>query len=76
MASHENRRKRPPRQHLQRERFILAFLYRTSRIQRGIAGLQAIQGVAGVESVDVSDIVSGHLRYRYLVGNILQRIGW
>ncbi|MCJ1475378.1 hypothetical protein MMC13_004040 [Lambiella insularis] len=56
--------------------YILAFLYRTSSIQRGVAGLQAVEGVAGVENVDVSERVSGHLRYRYLVGSILQQIGW
>ena len=54
---------------------ILAFLYRTSSIQLGIAGLTPIGGLQGVENVDVSETVSGHLRYRYLIGKILQRIG-
>ncbi|MDA4133273.1 MAG: TMCO4 family protein, partial [Thaumarchaeota archaeon] len=30
----------------------------------------------GVENVDVSSIVSGHLRYRHLVGSVLKQIGW
>jgi hypothetical protein len=56
--------------------YILAFLYRTSAIQFGVAGIQEVEDVKGVENVNVSKIVSGHLRYQYLVGTILQRIGW
>jgi hypothetical protein len=56
--------------------YILGFLYRTSSWQYGVAGLEKIQGVQGVENFDVSDIVSGHLRYQYLVGSILKKIGW
>ncbi|TID24017.1 DUF726-domain-containing protein [Venturia nashicola] len=55
--------------------YVLAFLYRTSSIQYGVAGLRPAEYVKGVENVDVSDIVSGHLRYRYLTGAILKRIG-
>jgi hypothetical protein len=55
--------------------YILAFLYRTSSIQFGVAGLQEIE-VMGVQNVDVSSMVSGHLRYQYLVGSILEKIGW
>lgn len=55
--------------------YILAFLYRTSSIQYGVAGLRPAEYVKGVENVDVSDIVSGHLRYRYLTGAILKKIG-
>jgi hypothetical protein len=55
--------------------YILAFLYRTFGIQLGVAGLQAAQ-VKGVENVDVSSMVSGHLRYQYLAGTILEKIGW
>lgn len=55
--------------------YVLGFLYRTSSIQFGIAGLQPID-VSGVENVDVSELVSGHLRYQYLTGGILKRIGW
>lgn len=54
--------------------YILGFLYRTASIQYGIAGLQAVE-CSGVENVDVSDLVEGHLRFRYL-GNILrERVG-
>lgn len=56
--------------------YVLGFLYRTSSIQYGVAGLQKIQGIPTVENVDVSETVSGHLRYRYLVGSILKKIGW
>ncbi|KAL8827626.1 MAG: hypothetical protein Q9170_006938 [Blastenia crenularia] len=56
--------------------YVLGFLYRTSSIQYGVAGLQKIDGLPGVENVDVSETVSGHLRYRYLVGAILRRIGF
>ncbi|GME22222.1 uncharacterized protein LTHEOB_6161 [Neofusicoccum parvum] len=56
--------------------YILAFLYRTSSIQYGVAGLQKVEGVKGVENVDVSDLVSGHTRYRYLAGRILKKIGF
>lgn len=55
---------------------ILGFLYRTSSIQYGVAGLQKIEGLPSVENVDVSETVSGHLRYRYLVGAILKKIGF
>ncbi|KAF2090355.1 DUF726-domain-containing protein [Saccharata proteae CBS 121410] len=56
--------------------YVLAFLYRTSSIQYGIAGLQKVQGVTGIENVDVSDMVTGHTRYRYLTGRILKKIGF
>ncbi|KAL9638518.1 MAG: hypothetical protein Q9164_001503 [Protoblastenia rupestris] len=56
--------------------YVLGFLYRSSSIQYGVAGLQKISGIPSVENVDVSDAVSGHLRYRYLVGSILQKIGF
>ena len=56
--------------------YILGFLYRTSSIQLGIAGLQSVEDVPSVENVDVSDIVDGHLRYRYVVGSILKRVGF
>ena len=35
-----------------------------------------LKSFIGVENVDVSDTVSGHLRYRYLVGAILNQIGF
>ncbi|KAL1620736.1 hypothetical protein SLS56_009556 [Neofusicoccum ribis] len=54
---------------------ILGFLYRTSSVQLGVAGLQEVQGVQGVENVDVSAMVDGHTRYRWLTGTILKKIG-
>ncbi|KAL9035443.1 MAG: hypothetical protein Q9180_004860 [Flavoplaca navasiana] len=56
--------------------YILGFLYRTSSIQYGVAGLQKIEGLSNVMNLDVSETVSGHLRYRYLVGSILKTIGF
>ncbi|KAL9104777.1 MAG: hypothetical protein Q9163_000327 [Psora crenata] len=56
--------------------YVLGFLYRGSSLQNGVAGLQRIEGIPSVENVDVSETVSGHLRYRYLVGSILKRIGF
>ncbi|KAI4160097.1 MAG: hypothetical protein LQ342_006048 [Letrouitia transgressa] len=54
---------------------ILAFLYRTSSVQYGVAGLSPISGLPGIENVDVSETVTGHLRYRFLIGAILQQLG-
>ncbi|KAI1819335.1 DUF726-domain-containing protein [Xylaria intraflava] len=56
--------------------YILAFLYRTSSIQFGVAGLQPILDVKGVENVDVSDLVEGHTLYRHATGPILGRLGF
>ena len=56
--------------------YVLGFMYRTSSIQYGIAGLQRVEGLPGVENVDVSEDVSSHFRYRYLVGSILKKIGF
>lgn len=56
--------------------YILAFLYRTSSIQYGVAGIQSVQDVKGIENINVSEMVSGHLRYQYLVGAILEKIGF
>ncbi len=56
--------------------YILGFLYRTSSIEFGLAGLQRISGVDGIENVDVTAKVSVHPRYQFLVGSILQHIGW
>ncbi|KAK6345620.1 hypothetical protein TWF718_007530 [Orbilia javanica] len=55
--------------------YILGFLYRTSAVQFGVAGLQSVKWPDGVESVDMSDSVEGHLRYRFLVGDIIGHIG-
>ncbi|TQS35213.1 hypothetical protein Golomagni_04374 [Golovinomyces magnicellulatus] len=56
--------------------YILAFLYRTYSVQYGVAGLQSITDINRVENIDVSEIVSGHLRYQLAVGSILEKIGW
>ena len=56
--------------------YVLGFLYRTSSLQYGVAGLQRVEGVPNVENIDVSQTVSGHLRYRFLVGSILKEIGF
>ncbi|KAH9905916.1 DUF726-domain-containing protein [Xylariomycetidae sp. FL2044] len=56
--------------------YILAFLYRSSSIQFGVAGLHPIPDVKGVENVDVSDIVEGHTLYRHATGPVLKRIGF
>jgi len=56
--------------------YILAFLYRATSIQLGVAGLQAIFDVEGVENLDLSKEVSGHLRYPDLIGKILKRAGF
>ena len=52
--------------------YILGLLYQTSAIQLGVAGLEKVDEVCGVENYDVSSLVSGHTRYRYLVGAILK----
>ena len=54
---------------------VLALLYRTSSLQLGVAGLEPVEGLSGVENLDVSTVVSGHLRYQYLLGRILNVIG-
>ncbi|KAJ5923777.1 hypothetical protein N7454_009022 [Penicillium verhagenii] len=54
---------------------VLAFLYRTSSMQLGIAGLQKVENVPGVENIDVSEMISGHLRYQFLLGKIMQSVG-
>jgi hypothetical protein len=56
--------------------YILAFLYRATSIQLGIAGLQAINDIEGVENLDLSQEVQGHLRYPDLIGKILVRCGF
>ena len=56
--------------------YVLGFMYRTSSIQYGVAGLQKIERLPGVENVNVTENVDGHLRYRFLVGSILKKIGF
>lgn len=54
--------------------YILGFLYRTSSIQLGVAGLQAVENVPGVENINVGHLVEGHLRYRYVTGTLLRDV--
>jgi hypothetical protein len=56
--------------------YVLGFMYRTSALQYGVAGLQPVEGLPGIENVNVSEDVKGHLKYRYLVGAILKKIGF
>lgn len=56
--------------------YLLGFLYRTSNIHFGVAGLQQIHGAEGVESHDVSRLISEHLRYSSITGRILKDVGW
>ena len=56
--------------------FMLGLMYRLSSVQAGIAGVQEIYGVVGVESYDFRDMIKGHDQYRFLVGKILQRVGF
>ncbi|KAL8370513.1 hypothetical protein RB595_000743 [Gaeumannomyces hyphopodioides] len=56
--------------------FILAFVYRATSIQLGVAGLEAVEGIDGVENLDLSNAVSGHLRYPDLIAKILARCGF
>ncbi|KAI6089794.1 DUF726-domain-containing protein [Hypoxylon rubiginosum] len=57
--------------------YILGFLYRTTSMQLGIAGLQAVgDDIEGVENLDLSNEVTGHLRYPGLTAKILARCGF
>jgi len=56
--------------------YLLAFLYRSASLQLGVSGLQPVEDVMGVENVDVSELVDGHTKYRYLTGTILKKIGF
>jgi hypothetical protein len=58
------------------EDYILGFLYRSTKLEFGVAGLQDVEGVFGIENVDMSKLVNGHDKYRYLVGTILTKIGF
>lgn len=56
--------------------YMLGFMMRTSNTHFGVAGLQPIMGALGVENYDASAMVSGHLRYQFLIGKILKSLGW
>jgi len=53
--------------------YLLAFLYRATSIQLGVAGLQEIRNIQGVENLNLSEEVQGHLRYPKLIDQILAR---
>jgi hypothetical protein len=55
---------------------ILGFVYRAHSLSMGVAGLQAIPDVEGIENLDLSESVSGHLRYPDLTGEILHKCGF
>ncbi|EGZ78315.1 DUF726-domain-containing protein [Neurospora tetrasperma FGSC 2509] len=55
--------------------YLLGFVYRTSSIQLGVAGLQEIKGIEGVENLDLTGTVKGHMRYPDILGKILEKCG-
>jgi hypothetical protein len=58
------------------EDYVLGYLYRSTKLEFGVAGLDAVKGVHGIENVDMSKFVTGHDKYQYLAGNILVKIGF
>lgn len=55
---------------------VLGFLYRAHSLAMGVAGLQSVTNVEGVKNLDLSESVSGHLRYPDLTGEILRKCGF
>jgi hypothetical protein len=55
--------------------YLLAFLYRATSIQLGVAGLQEIKDIEGVENLNLTDEVQGHMRYAKLISKILAKCG-
>ncbi|KAL7943168.1 DUF726 domain-containing protein [Trichoderma barbatum] len=55
---------------------VLGFVYRMHSLSLGVAGLQPIKDVNGIVNVDLSESVSGHLRYPSLTGEILRKCGF
>ncbi|KAM0248402.1 hypothetical protein ACHAQJ_009477 [Trichoderma viride] len=55
---------------------VLGFTYRMHSLALGVAGLQPIKDVNGIVNVDLSESVSGHLRYPSLTGEILHKCGF
>lgn len=55
---------------------ILSLVYRMHSMSLGVAGLQAIKDVTGIENLDLSEVVSGHLRYPELTGEIMRKCGF
>lgn len=58
------------------EDYVLGYLYRSTKLEMGVAGLGPVQDIHGIENTDVSKLVSGHDRYRYLVGTILAKVAF
>lgn len=58
--------------------YILGFLYRTSSLQFGVAGLEAVEDVDRVENFNAAGLLNGkgHARYRHVIGQILQKIAF
>lgn len=56
--------------------YILGFMYRATSIQLGVAGLQEITDITGIKNIDLTQQVSGHLRYPDLIGKILKKAGF
>lgn len=55
--------------------YLLAFLYRATSMQLGVAGLQEIKDIEGVENLNLSEQVQGHMRYAKIIPQILARCG-
>lgn len=55
---------------------ILGFVYRMYSLSMGVAGLQPIKDVEGIDNLNLSSVVSGHLRYPELTGEILRKCGF
>ncbi|KAG6116443.1 hypothetical protein E4U13_001862 [Claviceps humidiphila] len=55
---------------------VLGFVYRMHSLALGVAGLQAIENVNGLHNLDLSERVSGHLRYPSITGEILKECGF
>lgn len=55
---------------------LLGFLYRSTKAQVGVAGLQAIESVPGVENLDATRFVKGHHQWRVAVGRALRECDW
>jgi hypothetical protein len=55
---------------------ILGLLYRANSGQISVAGLQAVEDVHRVENFDATDLLDGHTKYRYITGEILEKLGF
>lgn len=55
---------------------ILGLVYRMHSLGLGAAGLRSIDGVVSLKNLNLSETVSGHLRYPSLTGEILRQCGF